>query len=60
MDTWEKGKATIDDVSIVREYLDVFLENFPAVPLERQVEFRINLIPGVAPIPKAPYWVAPP
>ena len=30
------------------------------MPTERQVEFRIDLIPGAAPIPKAPYRLAPP
>ena len=60
MDTQDKGKATVDYVSIVREYLDVFLEDLPGVPPERQVEFRIDLVPGVALIAKAPYRLAPP
>ena len=55
MDTWGKGKVTVDDVPIVREYPDVFPEDLPRVPPERQVEFRIDLIPGPPPIAKAPY-----
>ena len=35
MDTVDKGKETMDDVSIVREYPDVFSEDLPRVPLER-------------------------
>ena len=55
LDTLDLGKATLDDVLIVREYPDIFPEDFPRVPPERQVEFRIDLIPGVAPIAKEPY-----
>ena len=59
MDTRDKGKATVDDVSIVREYSDVFPEDFPMVPPERKVEFKIYLVPGMAPIAKEPYQLAP-
>ena len=38
----------------------MFPEELPGIPTERQVEFRIDLIPGVAPIAKAPYRLAPP
>ena len=31
----DKVKATVDDVPIMREYSDVFLEDFPGVPPER-------------------------
>ena len=58
MDTQDKGKATVDDVPIVREYLSVFLEGFPGVPLERLVEFRIDLLPCAALIAKQPYQLA--
>ena len=54
MDTWDKGKATVDDVPIVRDYPDVFPDNFHRVPLERQVEFKIDLVSGAALIAKAP------
>ena len=60
MDTWESGKATVSDVPVVQEYPDVFLEELPRIPPERQVEFRIDLIPGAAPIAKALYWLASP
>ena len=55
MDTREKGKVIIHDVPIVREYPDVFSEDLSGVPPESQVEFKIDLVPGVAPITKAPY-----
>ena len=52
--------STVEEVPIVREFPDVFPEELPGVPPERQVEFRIDLIPGAAPIAKAPYRLAPP
>ncbi|GJQ89666.1 putative reverse transcriptase domain-containing protein [Tanacetum coccineum] len=42
------------DVSVVKEFLDVFLEDLPGIPPERQVEFRIDLIPGATPKAKTP------
>ena len=42
--------SSVDEVPIVREFPDVFPEELPGVPPERQVEFRIDLIPGAAPI----------
>lgn len=60
MDTRDKGKTTVDDVPEVREYPDVFPEDFLGIPPERQVEFRIDLVPGAAPIAKASYQLAPP
>ncbi|GJU32355.1 putative reverse transcriptase domain-containing protein [Tanacetum coccineum] len=52
-------KKGVEDVSIVNEYLDVFPEYLPSIPPERQVEFRIDLVPGATPIAKTPYHLAP-
>ena len=60
MDTREAGKETVGDVLVVREFADVFPEELHGIPPERQVEFRIDLVPGAAPIAKAPYRLAPP
>ena len=60
MDIQDKGKATMDDVSIVRDYPNVFAEDFPGVPLKSQVEFRTDLVLGAAPIAKALYRLSPP
>ncbi|WVZ76052.1 hypothetical protein U9M48_024054 [Paspalum notatum var. saurae] len=46
---------TIDEVPIVCEYPDVFPADLPRLPPDRAVEFAINLVPGTAPIAKAPY-----
>nr|GEX65048.1 reverse transcriptase domain-containing protein [Tanacetum cinerariifolium] len=39
----------LEDVSIVREFLEVFPEDLPGLPPARQVEFQIDLVPGAAP-----------
>ncbi|GJW44571.1 putative reverse transcriptase domain-containing protein [Tanacetum coccineum] len=47
------------DVIIVQDFPGVFLEDLPGIPPTRQVEFQIDLIPGAAPVARAPYRLAP-
>ncbi|GJS07258.1 putative reverse transcriptase domain-containing protein [Tanacetum coccineum] len=49
----------LEDVPIVRDFLEVFLEDLPGLPPTRQVEFQIYLIPGAAPVARSPYRLAP-
>ncbi|RVW41427.1 Retrovirus-related Pol polyprotein from transposon 17.6 [Vitis vinifera] len=49
----------LEDIPIVREYPDVFPEDLPGLPPEREVEFTIDLVPGTSPMSKAPYRMAP-
>nr|GEY03292.1 reverse transcriptase domain-containing protein [Tanacetum cinerariifolium] len=49
----------LEDVPIVRDFSEVFLEDLPGLPPTRQVEFQIDLIPGAAPVSRAPYRLAP-
>ena len=49
----------MEEVAVVREFLDVFPEEFPGLPPEREVDFDIELVPGTAPILIAPYRMAP-
>nr|GEV11828.1 hypothetical protein [Tanacetum cinerariifolium] len=53
-----EGKQ-IKDVPIVRDFPEVFLEEFPGLPPARPVEFQIDLIPGAVPVARAPYRLAP-
>ncbi|KAI3684706.1 hypothetical protein L6452_33931 [Arctium lappa] len=55
----KKDKNSVGDVKIVQDYLDVFQEDLPGLPPERQVEFQIDLTPEAAPIARAPYRLAP-
>ena len=54
-----KEEKKIQDIPVVRDFLDVFPEDLPGLPPKRPVEFRIDLIPGAAPIARAPYRLAP-
>jgi predicted aspartyl protease len=44
-----------DNIHVVRDFPDVFLEELPGMPQEREVEFVIDLLPRTAPISKCPY-----
>jgi hypothetical protein len=55
----ESGEKRLEDVPVVREFPEVFPEDFLGLPSARQVEFRIDLVPGVAPVVRAPYRLAP-
>ena len=49
----------VDRVPVVREYADVFPDDLPGLPPDREVEFGIDLVPGTAPIAKQAYRMAP-
>ncbi|KAD2805396.1 hypothetical protein E3N88_38773 [Mikania micrantha] len=55
----EKEVKKLEDIPIVRDFSDVFPDDLPGVPPERDVEFRIDLVPGAKPIAKIPYRLAP-
>nr|GEX23929.1 hypothetical protein [Tanacetum cinerariifolium] len=52
-----KGKR-LQDVRIVKDFLEVLPEDLPGIPPARQVEFQIDLVPGAAPVARAPYRLA--
>ncbi|GJR35050.1 putative reverse transcriptase domain-containing protein [Tanacetum coccineum] len=52
-------KKRLEDVPIVQDFLEVFPEDLPGLPPTRQVEFQIDLVPGAAPVARAPYRLAP-
>jgi hypothetical protein len=45
----------IENIRVVCEYPDVFPNELPGMPPERDIEFLIDLLPGTAPIAKIPY-----
>jgi hypothetical protein len=49
----------IEDIQVVREFQDVFLDDLPEMPSERAIEFKIELQPGTTPIAKSLYWMTP-
>jgi hypothetical protein len=52
------GKFVGDNILVVRDFPDVFPEELPGMPPDREVEFVIDLLPGTAPISKRPYRMA--
>ncbi|GJV21530.1 putative reverse transcriptase domain-containing protein [Tanacetum coccineum] len=48
----------LEDVPIVRDFLEVFPEDLSGIPPARQMEFQNDLIPGAAPVARAPYRLA--
>nr|GFB64916.1 putative reverse transcriptase domain-containing protein [Tanacetum cinerariifolium] len=51
-------KKRLEDVPMVRNFPKVFPEELSGLPLTRPVEFQIDLVPGSAPVTRAPYRLA--
>jgi hypothetical protein len=51
--------SPLDEIPVLCEYPDVFLDELPGMPPDRDVEFVIELQPGTAPISKRPYPMPP-
>nr|GEY50090.1 reverse transcriptase domain-containing protein [Tanacetum cinerariifolium] len=49
----------VEDVPVIHDFPEVFPEDLPGLPPPRQVEFRIDLIPGSTPVARMPYRLAP-
>nr|XP_043632205.1 uncharacterized protein LOC122603512 [Erigeron canadensis] len=54
-----KESKSMSEISIVNEFVDVFPDDLPGLPPERQIDFKIDLIPSATHIAKAPYRLAP-
>ncbi|GJX70639.1 hypothetical protein Tco_0307810 [Tanacetum coccineum] len=53
----KSDERRLEDIPVVREFTEVFPENLPGLPLVR-LEFQIDLMPGSAPVARAPYILA--
>ncbi|WVZ89041.1 hypothetical protein U9M48_035500 [Paspalum notatum var. saurae] len=49
----------IEKIPVVSDFPDVFAEELPGLPPDRDVEFAIELVPGTAPVSWRPYRMAP-
>jgi hypothetical protein len=52
-------EAKPEHIPVVNEFQDVFPQELPGMPPDREIEFTIDLIPGTAPIAQAPYKMGP-
>jgi hypothetical protein len=50
---------TLADISVVSEFPNVFPDDLPGLPLDQDVEFKIELLPGTTPISRRPYRMPP-
>ncbi|XP_076917868.1 uncharacterized protein LOC143578053 [Bidens hawaiensis] len=57
--TKEPESKRMEEVPIVSEFQDVFADELPGAPTDREVDFRIDLISGTSLISKSPYKLAP-
>jgi len=55
----KETETRIEDIPVIKKFSNVFSEELLGLPLDREVEFAIDLLPGIAPISKAPYRMAP-
>ena len=56
MDNKEKdNQLNIEDIPILKDFKDIFPEEILGLPLKRDIDFTIDLVPGEIPASKAPY-----
>ena len=52
----KEDKLKFDDIPILKEFSDIFPEDIIGLPLKRELDFTIELVPGaILPNSKAPY-----
>jgi len=57
MEVGEKEGTSV--ILVVHEFEDVFPDEVPGLPSNREVEFSIDLVPRIGPVSMAPYRMAP-
>eukprot|EP00253_Pinus_taeda_P012189 PITA_12189 len=52
--------ASLNNIPVIQEFTDVFPEEIPGLPPRRNIDFTIELVPGAAPVSRAPYRMSVP
>ena len=55
----KRGQIELENILVVKDFSDVFPEELPGIPPEREVDLSIEILPGTTPTSKAPYRMAP-
>ena len=55
----KRGQVNINDIPVIKEFPNVFPEELPGLPPEREVDLAIEVVNGTVPISRAPYRMAP-
>ena len=53
------SESKLEEIPVVCEYTNVFPDDLPRMPPDREIEFVIELQPGTAPISRRPYRMPP-
>ncbi|XP_073067208.1 uncharacterized protein [Primulina eburnea] len=59
VDATQGKRFEVSDIPVVKEFPDVFFDEFPGFPAQREIGFSIELVSGTNPISRAPYRLAP-
>ncbi|GJT70749.1 putative reverse transcriptase domain-containing protein [Tanacetum coccineum] len=59
VDDHESRRVKVEDIPVIRNYPGVFPKDLSGLPLSRELEFRIDLIPGAMPVAKSLYRLEP-
>ena len=54
-----KSRSSVSDIPTVSDFPDVFSEEFPGLPPQREIKFPIDVVPGATPASITPYRMAP-
>ena len=54
-----KAEPKLENVPVVKEFPDVFPDDLPGLPPDREFDFSIDLLPRTTPISMSPYRMAP-
>nr|KYP31810.1 hypothetical protein KK1_047687 [Cajanus cajan] len=54
-----KEEADLKNIAVVQNFPEVFPNDIPGLPPDREIEFSIDLMPGTRPISMAPYKMSP-
>ncbi|NBJ95683.1 reverse transcriptase family protein, partial [Parablautia muri] len=59
VDVRVKNKLELQDIPMIREFPEVFLDDLPGLPPNKEIEFVIDTYPEALPVSKNPYRMAP-
>ena len=60
LEATENDNPRLEDFHVMQEFTDVFPDEVPGIPPKREIDFTIELVPGVAPVSKTPYMMSTP
>ena len=55
----KRGQVNLEDIPVIKEFPDVFLEELSGLPPEREVDMSNEVVQGTTPMSTAPYHMAP-